>query len=83
MIHNNVIGRAKNSKISGCSAVGSALALGARCREFESPHSDQPIQYHHYHTSKDGIVYFLKPENQQQALFNPVEEESSVKLVVL
>ena len=27
--------------ISGCSAVGSALALGARCREFESPHSDQ------------------------------------------
>ena len=27
--------------ISGCSAVGSALALGARCREFESLHSDQ------------------------------------------
>ncbi len=27
--------------ISGCSAVGSALALGARCRVFESPHSDQ------------------------------------------
>ena len=27
--------------ITGCSAVGSALALGARCREFESPHSDQ------------------------------------------
>ena len=26
--------------ISGCSAVGSALALGARCRVFESPHSD-------------------------------------------
>ena len=30
-----------SNKISGCSAVGSALALGARCREFESPHSDQ------------------------------------------
>ena len=26
--------------ISGCSAVGSALALGARCRRFESCHSD-------------------------------------------
>ena len=33
--------RAKNNIISGCSAVGSALALGARCRVFESPHSDQ------------------------------------------
>ena len=30
-----------NHFISGCSAVGSAPALGARCREFESPHSDQ------------------------------------------
>ena len=27
--------------ISGCSAVGSALALGARCRRFKSCHSDQ------------------------------------------
>ena len=27
--------------ISGCSAVGSAPALGAGCRVFESPHSDQ------------------------------------------
>ena len=27
--------------ISGCSAVGSARALGARCRRFESCHSDQ------------------------------------------
>ena len=26
---------------SGCSAVGSARALGARCRRFESCHSDQ------------------------------------------
>ena len=26
--------------ISGCSAVGSARALGARCRRFESCHSD-------------------------------------------
>ena len=26
--------------LSGCSATGSALALGARCWEFESPHSD-------------------------------------------
>ena len=29
---------------SGISAVGSALALGARCREFESPISDQQKQ---------------------------------------
>ena len=28
-------------QISGCGAVGSALALGARCRRFESCHSDQ------------------------------------------
>ena len=30
-----------NHFISGCSAVGSAPALGAGCREFKSPHSDQ------------------------------------------
>ena len=29
------------NSITGCSAVGSAPALGAGCREFESPHSDQ------------------------------------------
>ena len=29
------------NRIPGCSAVGSAPALGAGCREFESPHSDQ------------------------------------------
>ena len=29
-----------NNQKSGISAVGSALALGARCREFESPISD-------------------------------------------
>ena len=28
-------------RVSGCSAVGSALALGARCRRFKSCHSDQ------------------------------------------
>ena len=28
------------NRIPGCSAVGSAPALGAGCREFESPHSD-------------------------------------------
>ena len=27
--------------ISGCGPVGRALDLGSRCREFESPHSDQ------------------------------------------
>ena len=31
------------SILSGCSAVGSAPALGAGCREFESPISDQKI----------------------------------------
>ena len=30
-----------NYYLSGCSAVGSAPALGAGCREFESRHSDQ------------------------------------------
>ena len=27
--------------VSGCGPVGRALDLGSRCREFESPHSDQ------------------------------------------
>ena len=31
--------------ISGCSAVGSAPALGAGCRRFESCHSDQKISF--------------------------------------
>ena len=30
-----------NNQISGCGPVGRALDLGSRCREFESPHSDQ------------------------------------------
>ena len=30
-----------NSLLSGCGPVGRALDLGSRCREFESPHSDQ------------------------------------------
>ena len=34
--------------ISGCSAVGSAPALGAGCRVFESPHSDQQKQGGNY-----------------------------------
>ena len=34
-------GKVKKSNISGCSAVGSAPALGAGCRGFESLHSDQ------------------------------------------
>ena len=39
---NPVIPTCKNQlNISGCSAVGSARALGARCRRFESCHSDQ------------------------------------------
>ena len=32
-------------KQSGCSADGSALALGARCRRFESCHSDQELSH--------------------------------------
>ena len=31
--------------LSGCSAVGSAPALGAGCREFESRHSDQKSRF--------------------------------------
>ena len=34
-----------SSITTGCSAVGSALALGARCRVFESPHSDHNSQH--------------------------------------
>ena len=30
--------------VSGCGPVGRALDLGSRCREFESPHSDQKSQ---------------------------------------
>ena len=30
-----------SNSISGCGPVGRALDLGSRCREFESPHSDQ------------------------------------------
>ena len=37
--------------ISGCGPVGRALDLGSRCREFESPHSDQ--------RSRNGISPFL------------------------
>ena len=40
--------------ISGCCAVGSAPALGARCREFESPHSD-----HRSILRGTPIFYFL------------------------
>ena len=32
-------------EISGCGPVGRALDLGSRCREFESPHSDQKYGY--------------------------------------
>ena len=35
----------KKIKQSGCSADGSALALGARCRRFESCHSDQELSH--------------------------------------
>ena len=37
--------------VSGCGPVGRALDLGSRCREFESPHSDQ--------TAENGIRYSL------------------------
>ena len=37
--------------VSGCGPVGRALDLGSRCREFESPHSDQ--------TAENGICYSL------------------------
>ena len=34
-----------SNSISGCGPVGRALDLGSRCREFESPHSDQSSQF--------------------------------------
>ena len=40
--------------ITGCSAVGSAPALGAGCREFESPHSD------HEKTDAKTSVFLMK-----------------------
>ena len=39
LVWENTTSRIKNS-ITGCSAVGSAPALGAGCRRFESCHSD-------------------------------------------
>ena len=39
VVWENTTSRIKNS-ITGCSAVGSAPALGAGCRRFESCHSD-------------------------------------------
>ena len=45
-----------NNQKSGISAVGSALALGARCREFESPISDHSP----WNCSISGAVFLLK-----------------------
>ena len=56
--------RPPHNFISGCSAVGSAPALGARCREFESPHSDQipqricPLRYFSCQFSVTLILFF-------------------------
>ena len=41
MIHRTLWLPMATAAKSGCSAVGSAPALGAGCREFESLHSDQ------------------------------------------
>ena len=43
LVWENTTSRIKNS-ITGCSAVGSAPALGAGCRRFESCHSDHLSQ---------------------------------------
>ena len=43
LVWENTPSRIKNS-ITGCSAVGSAPALGAGCRRFESCHSDHLSQ---------------------------------------
>ena len=37
----------EQNHISGCSAVGSALGLGPRCRRFKSCHSDQKLCFMH------------------------------------
>lgn len=41
--------------LSGCSAVGSAPALGAGSREFDPPHSDQKNVNYLYHTHNHTI----------------------------
>ena len=41
VIHPIIMLSLQKNNLSGCSAVGSALALGARGRRFESDHPDQ------------------------------------------
>ena len=57
----------------GCSAVGSAPALGAGCRGFESRHSDQ-IQHHllaAHASSVDGV--WFRPHNDATDGKNPAK----------
>ena len=44
--------------ISGCSAVASALALGARCRGFDSRHPDHFLPYGQKHEARQGFASY-------------------------
>ena len=51
--------KVKKSNITGCSAVGSAPALGAGCRGFESLHSDQNFDRKRKKISAFGHFYIF------------------------
>ena len=65
-----------NHFISGCSAVGSAPALGAGCREFKSPHSDQNSVKSFDFT---GFSLFLLQNKQNTLKHFPVGKLASSK----
>ena len=52
--------------LSGCSAVGSALALGARCRGFESRHSDHQ---NNAVTKPNPLCYRIFPHYKREKHF--------------
>ena len=51
-----IINKRFKNAFSGCSAVGSALALGARCRRFESCHSDHNVETKKMSLAKSPII---------------------------
>ena len=53
-------------KTTRCSAVGSAPALGAGCREFESRHSDQKMQ--EWLNAVPAFFFWKRDSNDQMRL---------------
>ena len=65
----NDIAVSDEAEISGCSAVGSAPALGAGCRAFESPHSDQNKESELYLLEVVSSDFSFKTHKQQGILW--------------